>query len=375
MSMEDFDALIAGGGPAGAAVACHLAKAGKKTLLIEKEKHAHHKVCGEFLSFEAQTYLRELGVDPIRLGAAPLRFVRLINDRRVARASLPFTGLGLSRFVLDEQLLSRAAVYGAAIWRGHRVRRVTHPGQRWRVETNGLEAMEADAVFLATGKHDLGGFKRPPGQQNDLIGFKMHFTCTSHQRRVLSHHVDVVLFDGGYAGLQPIEDGKINLCLLISKNRFAELDKDWDALLVYLARSSPYLRAFLDKAATCWRRPVAIASLPYGYVYAANGERNEGMYRLGDQFTVIPSFSGEGMSIALHTAKLAADTLLNVANRSANFHRRAREEILPQMRAASLLARTIERPTARIVGFAACQTFPALMTHMASRTRLRVFVS
>ncbi len=35
-----------------------------------------------------------------------------------------------------------------------------------------------------------------------------------------------------------------------------------------------------------------------------------GLYRLGDQMAVTPSFSGDGMSIALHTAFAAVETHL-----------------------------------------------------------------
>jgi flavin-dependent dehydrogenase len=368
-----WDALIIGGGLAGSAAACCLARAGKKTLLIEKEARAHHKVCGEFLSFEAQTYLRKLGVNLGTLGATPLRFVRLSMGRQSARARLPFTALSLSRFVLDEHLLALAAAYGAEIRRGYKATRLMSVDRRWQAEANGLADVEADAIFLATGKHDLNGSKRPPGRQNDFIGFKMHFTCTARQRQALSLHTDIMLFDGGYAGLQPIEDGKANLCLLIDKHRFAELGRNWQALLVDLAQSSVHLSEFLEEAIPCWRRPIAIASLPYGYIHAPSGER-EGVYRLGDQFAVIPSFSGEGMSIALHTAKLSVNNFLSNGT-AMDFHRRARQEIKPQMRIALRLARIIEKPAIRGLGFAACRFFPTLMTQVTKQTRLRAFVS
>jgi flavin-dependent dehydrogenase len=138
-----------------------------------------------------------------------------------------------------------------------------------------------------------------------------------------------------------------------------------------LARSSPILRAFFDEAAPCWKRPAAIASLPYGYVYTHGFKPEDAIYRLGDQFAVIPSFSGEGMSIALHTARLAVDSFLDPGMKAADFHRRARQEIKPQMRTALRLARIIEKPAIRSVAFAACQLFPPLMICMATHTRLR----
>ena len=84
-----WDAAIIGGGPAGAAAACLLARAGRSTVLFEREAGPRHKVCGEFISVEAAAYLTALGLDPERLGALPIHHVRLIQgethrDRRPA---------------------------------------------------------------------------------------------------------------------------------------------------------------------------------------------------------------------------------------------------------------------------------------------------
>jgi len=372
-----WDAIVVGGGLAGGAAACQLARAGKKTLLIEKQKHAHHKVCGEFLSFEAQQYLAELGIDAIQLGAAPLRFVRIHHGRRSALARLPFIGQGLSRFLLDEQLLARAAGYGVTIQRGCKVSSIEPAGEHWRVEAKDRYGAQADTVFLATGKHDFPTLKRRAGTQNDFIGFKMHFFCATAQRRALAEHVEIFLFNGGYSGLQLIEDGKANLCLVVTRQRFARIGRDWRALLAYIAGSCIAFREFLDRATPCWRRPAAITGLPYGFVHAGTGgEETEGadsIYRLGDQFAVIPSFCGEGMSIALHTARLAVSEFTIDGNRAACFHARAFAELSPQIDVASRLGRAFDKPMVQSLGVAACRLFPGLMNKAAARTRLRAF--
>src|ERR1039457_6254632 len=100
--------LVVGGGLAGSMVAIRLAAAGRQVTLLEKESSAHHKVCGEFLSREAVEYLRQVGVDPLVLGAATIRFVRVTSKRKTVETALPFTALSLSRFALDAAMLSRA---------------------------------------------------------------------------------------------------------------------------------------------------------------------------------------------------------------------------------------------------------------------------
>ncbi len=75
--------LVIGGGLAGSMVAMRLAAAGREVTLLERERTAHHKVCGEFLSREAVQYLEQAGVDPLDLGAKAIRTVRLTARRRI----------------------------------------------------------------------------------------------------------------------------------------------------------------------------------------------------------------------------------------------------------------------------------------------------
>jgi flavin-dependent dehydrogenase len=121
MTAPAADALIIGGGLAGGALAIALAKAGRSVILLERETGPHDKVCGEFLSREAILYLNAIGIDPAALGACSIHSVRLANGADVTTVPLPFPALSLSRRVLDDALLSRAADQGADIRRGARV--------------------------------------------------------------------------------------------------------------------------------------------------------------------------------------------------------------------------------------------------------------
>jgi len=120
--------------------------------------------------------------------------------------------------------------------------------------------------------------------------------------------VELMLFAGGYAGLQPVEGGRANLCLLVQRDRFTAIGRNWPALLAAIGAETPALGVRLDGATPEWTRPMTIAGLPYGLVVRAS--ETDGMWRLGDQAAVIPSFSGDGMSIALHSARLAASAYL-----------------------------------------------------------------
>ncbi len=371
--------MIVGGGLAGAAAACHLARAGRDVLLLERETGAHHKICGEFLSVEAQGYLRAVGVDPASLGAAPIDRVRLAAGRGAAEAPLPFPAAGLSRFALDEALLRRAAEAGADVARGVRVRRIERQpddGTYTVAAGHAIEPAKTRRVVLATGKHDLRGLARvaaKAGRQEDgFIGLKMHYRLAPAQSEAIRATIEIMAFDGGYAGLQPVEEGWANLCLVVRKRRFERVGRDWPSLLEWIAVATPLLADRLSGASPRWERPLAIAGIPYGYVYGGDAPRGADIFRLGDQFGVIPSFSGDGMSIALHSAALAARCLLGGGDRdaAAAFHERLRQDVGGQIHRAQRLARFAERAPVRRGLLAACRAAPGLLRWLAAQTRI-----
>ena len=216
---------------AGGALAIALAKAGRSVILLERETGPHDKVCGEFLSREAILYLNAIGIDPAALGACSIHSVRLANGADVTTVPLPFPALSLSRRVLDDALLSRAADQGADIRRGARVQSLKSGQDWWDARLATGESLHGRSTFLATGKHDVRGLPRPAGIQPDLIGFKIYMRLSPAQSAGLAGHVELTLFRGGYAGLELIEGGLANLCLLVKRTRYAALGQDWGALL------------------------------------------------------------------------------------------------------------------------------------------------
>ena len=365
--MKQWEVVVIGGGLAGSAAAIRLAQNGRNVLLLEREPAAHDKVCGEFISSDAQHYLRELGLDLAALDAERITSIRLMRGQRIASARLPFPALSVSRRVLDEALLVRAKDQGALVRRGAAVTAMVKEPQGWRIEVAGHGVIQAETIFLATGKHDLREWRRA-GTQNDFLGFKCHYLLTPTQRAALAEHVEMTLFDGGYAGLGLVEKGKANLCLVVTKHHFARYGKKWDSLLSGILKASPPLAERLTGAQPCWPRPLSIFGIPYGFVYRAPSRASPGLYRLGDQMAVIPSFSGYGMSIALHTAFLAVECHLRG---DANlYHRQARSELLPLIRRASLLSKMAEYPLTQRGMLFAFRIRPELITVIARHSRI-----
>lgn len=355
-----MQALIVGGGVAGAAVARLL---GPDALLIERERAAHDKICGEFISHEAQSYLARLGIDPLALGAARIDAVRLVHGNRVAQAPLPFRGVGLSRRALDAAILASAEAAGAKLLRGHAVRSASANG----LDVAGHGQISASAVFLATGKHDLrGAHRRLVETPDDLVGLKMYFALSAGQTAELAGHVEVMLFRGGYAGLQLIERGVANLCLLISRARFKAAGGDWPGVRDLLEHACPHLARRLAGSTETLDRPLSIFRVPYGYVHAPGAADWPGLFRLGDQMGVIPSFCGDGVSIALHSAFAAVSAHRNGG--AMVYHRRMRRDLMGQIGRAGWLYRAGRAQPGLAV--AAARAWPGALRWIARLTRV-----
>jgi len=356
--------LVIGGGPAGAMVALRLASAGRKVVLVEKESGPHDKVCGEFLSREAVGYLRQAGIEPLDLGAISIRTLRLSAGGKVVEAPLPFQALSLSRRILDAALLTRAEETGVQILRGTAVESLKSEGNRWIASLGGGDSIRAPHVFLATGKHDLRGFARRPAKQSDLVGFKMYWRLAPAQVRKLRECMELYLFPGGYGGLSLIEGGVVNLCLVVRRATLRSCD-GWPQVLDFILRDNHRLHLLLEGATPLWTRPLAISPIPYGYLIRESG----GLWCVGDQAAVIPSFTGDGISIALHSGALAAQMFVE-GQSAADYNRALRMQLTGPMNLATWLSRAAVTAAGRATALAALTLAPNAMCWVAESTRI-----
>lgn len=362
------DLVIIGGGLAGASAATLLARDGRSPLLIERETEPRHKICGEFLSVAAQACLARLGIDPLALGGSVIEQMRLVHGDCVSKAALPFTAIGLTRRTLDAALLAAAEAAGARVKRGLQVRAIASLPDR--IEIDADPPIGARTLLLATGKHELRGAKRDgAGTDDDLVGFKSYFRLAPDQRQALDHHIELILFRDGYAGLQLVEGGIANLCLLVRKRRLRNVGRDWADLVAALRTETPHLARRLDGAQDLLPRPLTIARLPYGFLHRPSPADGR-LFRLGDQLGVIPSFAGDGMSIALRSGAAAASAILRGESADA-YHRRLHAELRRPVALASVLYRASRSDRVRALTVRALRRWPAAARFLARRTRLR----
>jgi flavin-dependent dehydrogenase len=355
--------VVVGGGLAGAAFALELARNGGRVVVLERSPGPHHAVCGEFVSEDAQVILGRLGLDLCALGAAPVSRFRLVKGERYATTHLPFAAVGLSRLKLDEALLVAAARAGAELVRGASVIGVepSEDGIKVRTETR---AWRASAVALATGKHPLRGFPRPPSR---MVGFKLHLEPVA-AARALAGFVQLVFFRGGYVGACLVENGVLSVAWVMQDRLVRQIGVDWPAQRAHLSAQSSLIGDLLAGARPLFAKPVAIAAIPYGFLRGQPIAPN--VFPVGDQLAVVPSFTGDGMAIALQSGVTAARAVL-AGRPAAAYQQEFVGRLKPLFRLAAGIGRLLETPATCGISIAAARLMPALVSGLAAATRLR----
>lgn len=361
--MRRTAALIVGGGPAGSAAAIALARGGAEPVLVERQAEIGDALCGGFLSWRTLAQLDTLGLDQGQLGGHRIDRVAIFAGDRTSESKLPHPSMGLSRHRLDNLLLARAEAEGAAILRGIGARSAAGPGE---VLLDNDDVMDAGALFLATGKHELRGLKRDAVPEQDRwMGLRYRFAPNAAMTRLCAGAIELHLFDHGYAGLLLQEDGSANLCLALRKSRLSEAEGDPASLLERLVSDHPALAQRVEAGA-----PVAqdaIGLVPYGW---RARETQPGLFRLGDQAAVIPSLAGEGLGIAIASGTAAAEAYLaggpDAAPRfQSDFARRANKPLA----LAGLFKSLAEKP-ASAIRLARLARLPGLVSLASRLTRI-----
>ncbi len=321
----DYDIAVIGAGPAGSSAAAALATLGWQVLLIERDRFPRHKVCGEFLSPESQATLDELGTfaDLAALHPVQLKKVQLFSRQGSELVvPLPQMGWGVSRYAMDTALAQCAERRGATLWQESTATALSRSTgiHKLTIRRDG-ETIDvyARAVLLAGGRAVTAKLLAEPtaARTNRLnVGIKAHYAGAS-----MPAQVDLYLFDGGYVGINPVESGAVNVCLLASYAAFAKAGRDPIGMIEWIAGQNPAFARRLHDTVLLQESVCSVAAVDTGLP----SRPWNGVACIGDAATMIPPLSGDGMAMALHAAALCvphADAYLRGAIDEATWERR-----------------------------------------------------
>jgi flavin-dependent dehydrogenase len=250
-------------------------------IILEAGSYPRHRVCGEFLCGVQPDTLETLGITDLLEGAPELTEAIWFRDgKRVVRHGLPIPGRGMSRHRLDHQLAIRFREMGGTLRERERL-----PPERWA----------EPGTVVATG--------REPDPDSDLIGLKRHLRNLPLQAGLEMHCAP-----GGYIGLCPIEDGQVNASALFRLRPELKGSRETLQRQYLLACGFHELVERMDQATPEPDSCAAVSAIPPGRLPHRQGTGPR-LCSIGDRFGMIGPFTGNGMSMALESAVLAAPAL------------------------------------------------------------------
>jgi flavin-dependent dehydrogenase len=378
--MIDYDAIVIGGGPAGATAGYFLARAGWRVAIVERSEFPRRKVCGEFISATSWPILEAAGVHDIQ-GGPPVRRVGLFLGQAVVSAPMPRGGAGngwgraLRRETLDARLLDAARESGAQVWQPWRAvsLRADETRQVCVIQARaGARELRAPVIIAAHGSWERGPLATQLARSqspSDLLAFKARFLGAGLEPDLMP----LLAFPGGYGGMVQGDGGRVGLSCCIRRD-LLEAVRAGDpaasagaAVLRHICATTRGVAEALEGAqlSESW---LAAGPIRPG----VRARYADGVFRVGNIAGESHPIVAEGISMAVQSGGMLADLLCAAPDRSLGRRRldevgRAyatawRRQFAGRLRAAAVFACLAMQPRLAGTFSSAVERAPGLLT-------------
>ncbi len=326
MPALDYDAVIIGGGPAGSATGAFLARAGLRTLIIEKERFPRFHI-GESIMPVSNDILRDLGVwDKVdqagfvpKYGAEFHVVNRSVLPRHVEFAKGLVPGLDytfqVERSKFDEILLNHAAELGSAVRQETRVTGVRATGRDdYEVTmqpTNGGPAETVHCAYLidASGRDALFAkpIKTAPANPDlaKRVAVYAHFANVPRAPGKAGGNILIVRNADGWAWVIPLSGDRVSVGVVVTTAAMRASRLQPEALFWKLVGESPRLTLALAGAET-----ISPFHVTADYNYRAEKFVAPRLLLVGDAACFLDPMFSTGVFIALLSARFAAQEIV-----------------------------------------------------------------
>lgn len=376
---ETYDVAIVGGGLAGLALSIQSAKAGYKTILFEKESYPYHKVCGEYISLESWNFLEQLGLPLSQMQLPVIKQLTIsAPDGTLFQQQLPLGGFGISRYKLDYALAQLAKVAGVEVMEETKITDVVLNNNTFKI-TGGSSSSpsgggwEGAIVAGSFGKRSNLDVKwnrnfvqQKPNKLNNYIGVKYHIK-TNYPADLISLHN----FENGYCGISQIEEGKYCLCYLTTAGNLKKSNNSIQQMEREVLFQNPFLKKIFTEAEFLYDAPLTISQISFDKKALVENH----MLMVGDAGGMITPLCGNGMSMALHSSKLAFENihafLQNKISRSemeANYEQQWKKQFAGRIKIGRIIQRFFGKSIVTNLFIKAFKAFPFLARPLIRRT-------
>ena len=305
--LPNFDVIIIGGGLAGLTNAIHLSKFNRQVLLIEKDSYPKHKVCGEYISNEVLPYLNSLGIDPINEGAKQITEVQVSTTKgNLIKGELPLGGFGMSRYFLDNLLIKKAQLNGVQVLKDS-VDSIVFENEVFTVRTKDSKLYQSKITIGAFGKRsklDLKMNRKFIKKKSPYLAVKIHVEGNFPENLIALHN-----FKGGYCGVSKVENNSINLCYITEYKSFKKF-KTISEFQKQVVFKNKHLKKIFEETNPVFKKPLTISQISFE---TKNPVENH-IIMCGDTAGMIHPLCGNGMGMAISSARLASERILQFLN-------------------------------------------------------------
>ena len=303
LPMENTHVVIIGGGLAGLTAAIHLSKVGLRVILIEKNSFPKHKVCGEYISNEVLPYLDWLDISIQDLKPSNITKLQFSTaNGTTLNHKLPLGGFGISRYILDDFLYKKAVANGCKVIQ-ETVTDIDFIVDDFTITTSDNSIINSKIVLGAFGKRSTIDQKlhRDFIQKNSSwLAVKAHYSGTFPDDLVGLHN-----FEGGYCGVSKVENNKINVCYLADYATFKQY-KNVAEYQTEVVSKNPHLKTIFESCSLLFEKPLTISQISFDKKKAVENH----MLMIGDSAGLIHPLCGNGMAMAIHSAKIASELVV-----------------------------------------------------------------
>ncbi len=300
-----------GGGLAGLVTAIRLARKNIACTLIEKKQYPFHRVCGEYISNETKDFLTREGLFPETHQPPHITHLHLsaVNGNDIV-LPLDLGGFGISRFTFDHFLYEKAYDAGVQFYLNSTVHDIVFNENSFEVRFN-QETLSADFVIGAFGKRsrlDVALSRRFIKKRSPYVAVKYH-AITQHPQYIIALHN----FKGGYCGASNVENNRTNICYLTLRDnvkQFGSIATMEENVLF----KNPHIKSLFTNSEFLFDRPEVINEISFEQKSPVENH----VLMTGDAAGMIAPLCGNGMAMAIHSAKIVSDLIIEQSQTTFN---------------------------------------------------------